>query len=124
MMNVLLLGHCGFDGPKIGAKVSNSFQAKILTAATATDATKVLASHKIDIILVNRIFDADGDSGIEWIKNFKKEESAIPALLISNYADAQTQAVAVGGAVGFGKSELSSNLPIERIRAALHLVDK
>ena len=40
-------------------------------------------------------------------------------MLVSNYADAQKQAVAAGARPGFGKAELNSSKAVDAIAAAL-----
>jgi CheY-like chemotaxis protein len=59
-------------------------------------------------VLVNRVLDADGSSGLELIRALKAEEQLrdVPVLLVSNYEDAQAQAVQAGAVPGFGKAEL------------------
>lgn len=44
-------------------------------------------------------------------------------MLISGYEDAQREAVKAGAVPGFGKSDLRSGLPGERISAALETLE-
>jgi hypothetical protein len=43
----------------------------------------------------------------------------VPAMLVSNYEDAQQEAVAAGAVPGFGKSALYGPLVAERVRSYL-----
>ena len=77
------------------------------------------------VLLVNRVLDGvfPNDSGLDLIQAHLSDEGASPALLISNYADAQAAAEAAGAMPGFGKSDLESAATAERIQAALaHVV--
>jgi two-component system, chemotaxis family, chemotaxis protein CheY len=67
-----------------------------------------MLGQAFDLVLVNRLFDADGASGIEWIRQVQADERLrkVPILLVSNYADSQEEAVAAGARPGFGKSAL------------------
>jgi hypothetical protein len=40
-------------------------------------------------------------------------------MLVSNFADAQSQAIALGAAPGFGKNDLGTNKAIDAVRHAL-----
>ena len=131
---VLCVGNCGFDQSTLNSYLLSRFDANVLTADRAADADAVLARRDVDLALVNRVFDRDGDSGIDWIRrHFGKDGSpagappasrgrAMRAMLISGYEDAQREAVRAGAVPGFGKSDLRSNLPGERIAAALEML--
>ena len=74
-------------------------------------------------MLVNRVLDLDGSSGLELIQRLKEdpEESlkATPVMLVSDYPEAQQMAVELGAEPGFGKSELQSPATLDRLRALL-----
>src|SRR4051794_39033215 len=105
---VLSVGQCGFDDSRIAGLVRDELGAHMDRAHTAADARRKLAEKKYDLILLNRIFDGDGQSGIEFITEVKQQQHAPPVILISDYSDAQQAAVANGAYPGFGKSSLSS----------------
>jgi len=75
------------------------------------DALAALRNESFDLVLVNRKLDQDYTDGLEIIKEIKadKKLSAVPCMLISNYADQQQVAVAAGAEYGFGKKELSKD---------------
>jgi two-component system chemotaxis response regulator CheY len=70
---------------------------------------------------VNRVSDADGSPGIELIRALKADPglAGVPVMLVSNYADAQAQAVALGALPGFGKADLTAPETTEKLRSAL-----
>ncbi len=72
-------------------------------------------------MLVNRILDLDGDSGLDFISRLKSdpETSGIAVMLVSNLSDAQEQAVARGALPGFGKARLGDAKAMETLKAAL-----
>ena len=63
-----------------------------------------------DLILINRILDADGPAGMGVLYELKSQPSTadVPVMIISNYADAQDTAVESGAVRGFGKAELAN----------------
>lgn len=131
---LLCVGNCGFDQSTLNAYLLSRFDATVLTADRAVDADAVLAKREVDLILVNRVFDRDGDSGIDWIRRHVGQDGSVDgapstprgkamrAMLISGYEDAQQEAVKAGAVPGFGKSDLRTELAGERIAAALEML--
>jgi DNA-binding NtrC family response regulator len=105
---VLSVGQCGFDNSRLSRLLHDSLNATMDTAYSADDARRKMGEKKYDIVLINRIFDGDGSSGIEFIGELKQEADAPPLMLISDYPEAQQAALANGAVPGFGKSSLSS----------------
>lgn len=76
------------------------------------------------LMLVNRVLDgdfADAD-GIALIARLGRRNPPVRGLLVSNYADAQSSAEAVGALAGFGKRDIGSPWVLERIRAGVEAV--
>lgn len=80
-----------------------------------------LRESPFDLVLVNRKLDHDYSDGTELIQAMKADPAlrSIPVMLISNYADAQAEAVRLGALHGFGKLELSREQTRVRVREAL-----
>jgi response regulator RpfG family c-di-GMP phosphodiesterase len=109
-MNVLSVGQCGFDQPRISRFLLDSFGAKTVIAATAEKALEAARTESFELILVNRILDRDGSVGLDLIRSLKSDPAlaGIPVILVSNYPDAQAEAITLGALPGFGKGDLSS----------------
>ena len=107
---VLDVGQCDFDHDNISRMLAEEFGADVKRAATGEDAFRALEAAHYDLVLVNRVLDADGASGLDLIQRILASEDirATPTMLVSNYADAQDAAVALGAARGFGKNTLTS----------------
>lgn len=120
-IRILSVGQCGFDNSRIRQSLSKPLDAEIVDADTHQEATETLRAGGIDLVLVNRIGDADGAPGLDLIRTIKNEPSTsnVPTLLVSNFASAQKDAIALGAAPGFGKDDLGSKTAIEAIRQAL-----
>jgi CheY-like chemotaxis protein len=101
--------------------VEANFDARVQSAATATDALDALRRQPFDLVLVNRVLDADGFAGLDLIKLIKADEALrrVPVMLVSNYEDSQQQAVAKGALPGFGKAGLGRQETLARLRAVL-----
>ena len=89
------LGQCAADNYTISQFLVSSFDVQVTQADTAAEALDALRTSPADLVLVNRILDLDGDSGLDFISRLKSEPetSGIPVMLVSNLTDAQEQAV-------------------------------
>ncbi len=105
---VLSVGQCMADHGSIRRVLSQQFGAEVVPADSIDEALERLRGGGFDLVLVNRVFDADGTSGVDLVRRVKAdpELAAVPVMLVSNYADAQEQAVAAGAVPGFGKASL------------------
>lgn len=118
---VLDVGNCRGDHVWIATTLRTHFDVEVVRAATATEATSILNSRSIDLVLVNRRIDGDGSEGIDLVRRLKEspQSAAVPVMLISNYPEAQAAAVAAGAEEGFGKDSLESEETIRKLRRFL-----
>jgi two-component system chemotaxis response regulator CheY len=118
---VLNVGQCGFDHGKIARHLEQAFGATVLEASTFAEAIASLRRQRFALILVNRVNDSDGAPGLDLIRTLKSDPdlASLPVMLVSNYADAQNQAEALGALPGFGKSDLASPTTRARLEALL-----
>jgi CheY-like chemotaxis protein len=118
---VLSLGQCAADHASIGGLLRRHFDADVDAADTFADAEATLGSSHYDLVLVNRVLDRDRKEGLDFIARLKAhpEWRQLPVMLVSNYPDAQEQAIARGALPGFGKSSLGSTKTLTRLRAVL-----
>lgn len=118
---ILSVGQCGFDHAGLARFAEKHLNADLVAAATSTDALEALRRETFDLVLVNRVGDRDGRPGLDLIRALKADESlaSIPAMLVSNYADAQAEAVTAGALPGFGKAEVGRPELASRIKSVL-----
>ena len=118
---VLDVGQCVPDHYAICALIEDHFDANVEPATTADDVFKAVASDAYALILVNRVFDADGDSGLELIRRLQADDAtrSMPVMLITNYPAAQAEATALGAQPGFGKANLHDPATVDLL--AQHL---
>jgi hypothetical protein len=57
--------------------------------------------------------------GVDVIRAFRKSYPTTKFMLVSNYAEAQAEALAAGAVPGFGKRELGQPRVVQLIREAL-----
>jgi hypothetical protein len=118
---VLLVGHCGPDSSYLKSAVK---QANRDVEVRMADDPKTLASE-LDrgpsLVLFNRElgYDFDDQAGVDWIRRLKKERPQLKTMLVSNYAEAQSEAESAGALRGFGKREIGSSRVRELLKGAL-----
>ena len=118
---VLDIGQCDFDHSQIKALLE-SLGCQVLREHTAEQGMLALVMEGADLVLINRIFDRDGGSGLDLISKIKGSNpalAAIPLMLVSNYEEAQKQAVEKGALQGFGKANINATTTKELIKKAL-----
>jgi CheY-like chemotaxis protein len=118
---VLSVGQCAADHGSISWTLQRAFDAEVVPAASTDEALLKLRQGPYDLVLVNRVFDRDGSPGLDLIAALKADEAVrqVPVMLVSNYEDAQAQAVQAGAVPGFGKSALGQPQMLERVSAFL-----
>jgi len=116
---VLSVGQCGFDHSSISRFLADEFSATVDAADSRFETLQVLERQAYDLVLVNRVLDADGSPGQLVIEAILGLDNAPPVMLVSNYADAQQQAESAGARPGFGKSSLRTPETRERLKAVL-----
>ena len=107
---ILDVGQCGLDHGNLARFLSNSYGAEVALADTKGQAMATLRTGEFDLVLVNRVLDLDGSSGLDVIRAIKADPdiSHVPVMLVSNYPEAQAEARTLGALPGFGKAELRS----------------
>lgn len=100
------------------------FGADVKGAATSDEAFGAVREGDFDLVLINRVFDANNESGFDLIKRLKSNEETkdIPVMLMSNYSEAQEAAVALGARPGFGKNALMQPRTREVLASVLSAV--
>jgi two-component system chemotaxis response regulator CheY len=118
---ILSVGQCAVDHYTISRYLSRDFDAVVTRAHAFDEALAALHESEFDLVLVNRVTDSDGTIGLDFIRALKSDpaRSAVPILLVSNYAEAQAAALEIGALPGFGKAEIGTTKSREALSAAL-----
>ncbi len=114
-----LVGHCGFDSPRL-AKLAQQVDPDVkVIQVRSTQALDALGPDTL--LLINRTLDGGfgTDRGVDLIQRLTARENAPRALLISNHDDAQEAAEQVGARPGFGKNDINAPRGEERLRQAM-----
>lgn len=116
----VLVGHCMPDQFMLKSAVKRAVDGAVIEVVN--DHGSLAAHlHSQAVLLVNRVLDGVFDTrcGIELIGRVVNGAESPVCLLISNYDDAQQQAIAAGARPGFGKSALYGAEMATRLRDAV-----
>lgn len=117
---VLSIGQCCADHSSISRILSQNFQVEIIKADTSTEAFSLIGGQTFSLILVNRIFDSNGESGLAFIEKYcTKKPSSAPIMLVSNFEEAQKEALNHGAEKGFGKNALTASDTLAKLKTHL-----
>jgi CheY-like chemotaxis protein len=118
---VLSVGQCYADHSSIARSLRTHFDAQVVPADSAAEALGLLESEAFDLVLINRVLDAGGASGLDFLRQLTQEppRANVPVMLVSNYDWAQEEAVKAGARPGFGKSSLGQPQMLARLREVL-----
>jgi len=114
---VLDVGQCNADNSQISGLLQKHFDVQVDRSHSLDQAIESATSTKYDLILINRLLDADGSEGMDVLNSLKNNSASAetPVMIVSNYQEAQDKAVASGAVAGFGKSALNSPETLERL---------
>ena len=119
LKKVVLVGHCGADTGTLEYAVSQAAPGVAIDSAHTAAELKDIKGDAL--LLVNRVLDGSFEtgSGVDLIAKLAKRADAPAMMLISNYPDAQEQAVKAGARPGFGKANAFDKATAELIRKTL-----
>lgn len=105
---VLDVGNCVPDHASIKRLLTSHFDVEVLQTHAAPDTLDLLRQRAVDLVLINRKLDCDYSDGTEILKQLKADSllAKTPVMIITNHAEHQDSAVALGAERGFGKLEL------------------
>src|SRR4051812_25129777 len=117
---VVLVGHCGPDSSYLRMAVQKATNDVAVIMSDDDAELRKLISCGVDLLLVNRTLDYGFacEGGAELIRHLRADHPDLRAMLVSNYPEAQAEAVAAGALPGFGKREIGSPRVGQTIRAA------
>ena len=115
---VLDVGNCGPDHSSIRRMLTANFGAEVSQTHGLDDTLAALAKISFDLVLINRKLDSDYSDGTAILERIKAQPEYLnlPVMIITNYAEHQATAVALGALSGFGKLEI--NTPETRAKLA------
>ena len=118
---IALVGHCGPDNSYLRMVISSADQdAEVLSADDEAELNHLLQGP-VDLVLLNRElgWGFNDMMGVDLIRHLRPQHPQLKMMLVSNYPEAQADAVEAGAVPGFGKREIGSRRVIQLLRDAL-----
>ncbi len=114
---IVLVGHCFPDRFMLKTAIKRAVKGVAIEKVNDRAALETHL-HSGSVLLVNRELDGafDTSNGIELIEGLAAHDDAPIMLLISNFEEAQAQAVEAGARPGFGKGDLYETQTAELLR--------
>jgi two-component system chemotaxis response regulator CheY len=118
---VVLVGHCGPDSSYLRMTISRVSREISVSMVDEDADLKNVIEGGAELLLVNRQLDYGfkESEGVQLIARLHGEHPNLKMMLISNFPESQTEALAAGALPGFGKRELGSERVAGLIREAL-----
>lgn len=118
---VLSVGQCSPDEAGLRYLLTDRFDVDVDAVMFVEDALDALSRRRYDLVLVNRLIFDDNSPGIDLVHRMRADPkyADVPVMMVSNYADAQAQAVKAGALPGFGKAELGREQTAEKLAKVL-----
>lgn len=109
-LRIALIGNCDPDNWSLQRRLGELGHSVVAMWESVAETQQALPVTACDLLIINRVFDATGESGLDLISSLKRgsAEPSPAVMLLSNFAWAQQAARELGALPGFGKSELSS----------------
>jgi two-component system chemotaxis response regulator CheY len=118
---IVLVGHCGPDSSYLRMTVSRARRdLQVIMADDKEDLARAI-EQGADLLLLNRQLDwgFDETEGTALISSLRARHPQLKMMLVSNYPEAQAEALAAGALPGFGKRELGTERVTKLLREAL-----
>jgi DNA-binding NarL/FixJ family response regulator len=116
---ILLVGHCGVDGPRLKDELSRALPGTEVERVNSDGDLRRTVGDGEALLLVNREPVGFDEEGLDIIRKLKAEHPDCKVMLVSDRADAQREAERAGALAGFGKSEMGSPQLAEHVKRAL-----
>ena len=118
---VLDVGNCVPDHASINRLLTSHWDVEVLQTHAGPDTLALLRLRSVHLVLINRKLDCDYSDGTEILKQLKADPllAKTPVMIITNFAEHQDSAVALGAERGFGKLELQDPTTRQKLNAFL-----
>jgi len=117
--SVVLVGHCGVDGPRLQRELTASISGVAVTRVNSAADLQRSCQQGADLMLVNREPVGFDEEGLDIVRQVLANCPETKVMLVSDYDDAQDAAVRAGAMRGFGKSLMGTPELGETVRQAL-----
>jgi hypothetical protein len=116
---IALVGHCGVDGPRLQRELRAALADVEVARINSTDDLERCCQDEADLLLINREPVGFDQTGLDLVRVVCKCHPGIKVMLVSDYDEAQQEAVQAGALPGFGKSLMGTRKLAEAVERGL-----
>jgi hypothetical protein len=116
---ILLVGHCGVDGPRLKDELSKAIPSATVERINSDADLDAALGKGEALLLVNREPVGFDGEGLDLIKQVKTKHPGAKSMLVSDLPDAQQAAEQAGALKGFGKKQMGSPSLAQHVKQAL-----
>jgi len=117
--SIALVGHCGVDGPRLQRELSAALKDVDVVRINSTEDLERCCEDEADLLLINREPVGFEESGLDLVREVCEKHPDLKVMLVSDYEQAQKEAVSAGALPGFGKQLLGTSKLAEAVERAL-----
>src|SRR5436190_9660580 len=97
--SVILVGHCGVDGPRLQSELSRLDDVEVTRVNSTADLERTV-EQGADLLLVNREPVGFDEGGIDIVRQLCQTHPDTKVILVSDYENAQAEAEKAGALPG------------------------
>ncbi len=116
---VVLVGHCGIDGPRLQEEISSKAPDFEVTRINDLEELQSVVKEGADLLLVNREPVGFEEEGVDIIRDVHQKYPDQKMMLVSDFPEAQDEAVKAGALPGFGKADIGSAKLLDTVKGAM-----
>ena len=116
---ILLVGHCGVDGPRLQSEISSFLGGVEVLRVNSDQDLQREAGQGADLLMVNREPVGFSKEGVDIIRHLHQHFPDCKVMLVSDYPEAQEEALGVGAIPGVGKADIGSPKFEKTVREAV-----
>ena len=116
---ILLVGHCGVDGPRLQSEISSFMQGADVLRVNSDGDLRRECEAGADLLLVNREPVGFSKLGVDIVRELHEKFPDQKVMLVSDYQDAQQEAEQAGAIPGVGKADIGSPKFEETVKRAV-----
>ena len=101
MKKVLIIGFCVPDAKRLSLGLVSLFKVRVVQLERIYDLKEYLKEKEADLIVINRVIDADKSSGMEILDHLRLGNTKIPTVITTGIVKYQKEVLRKGATLTF-----------------------
>jgi hypothetical protein len=117
---VVLVGHCSLDGPRLQEEIRAMPEEPEVLRVNDKAKLEAVCEEGENLLLVNREPVGFDEEGIDIVRHVHERYPGQNVMLVSDFSDAQEEAVEAGAMQGFGKRDMGTPKLAKAVRRGMN----